>query len=190
MPQWTEDDMAAAIELINDGQTSIRDAEKSCNIPRMTLHGRMTESRSHRDAHAHEMLMTEQQEEDLGNWISDLDCRHQPPSIPLENTRSRTRIQERKPVRLVSCLDLIATTTLTTKKPSLLINSRATLLHQLRRLTIRLYGDKLMRDSIQCSHVWLLTSSQHQLCHLSASGCSLEVAECLRSWLNASLIQL
>jgi hypothetical protein len=82
MPQWTEDDMAAAIQLINDGQISICDADKSCNIPRMTIHGRMTESRSRRDAHAHEMLMTEQQEEDLANWISDLNCRHQPPSIP------------------------------------------------------------------------------------------------------------
>jgi hypothetical protein len=67
---------------INDGQMSIRDAEKSYNIPRMTIYGRMTGSRSRRDAHAHEMLMTEQQEEDLANWISDLDRRHQPPSIP------------------------------------------------------------------------------------------------------------
>jgi hypothetical protein len=82
MPQWTEDDMAAAIQSINDGQMSIRDAEKSHNTPRMTIHGRMTGSRSRRNAHAHKMLMTEQQEEDLANWISDLDRRHQSPLIP------------------------------------------------------------------------------------------------------------
>jgi hypothetical protein len=81
--------MAAVIKSINDGQMSVRDAERSHNIPRMTIRGRMTGSRSRRDAHAHEMLMTEQQEEDLVGigWLLKLllPC-HQDQSSRLNNT--------------------------------------------------------------------------------------------------------
>jgi len=74
--------MADAIKSINDGQMSLRDAQQRYNIPKSTINRRMNGSRSRRDAHAHEMLMTEQQEEELAKWIADLDRRHQPPSIP------------------------------------------------------------------------------------------------------------
>jgi hypothetical protein len=82
MPRYSEDDMAEAIRSIDEGRMSLRTAQQRWNIPRSTLNDRMNGSRSRRDAHAHEMIMTEQQEKDLAEWISDLDRRHQPPSIP------------------------------------------------------------------------------------------------------------
>ena len=81
MPPYSEDAMAEAITSINDGQISIRDVQRRCGIPRSTINDRMNGSRPRRVAHAHNMIMT-QQEEDLAGWISDLDRRHQPPSIP------------------------------------------------------------------------------------------------------------
>lgn len=82
MPQYTESDMAEAIRSIDEGRMSLRDAQQQWNIPRSTLNDRMNGRRTRREAHAHKMTMTEQQEEDLANWIADLDRRHQPPSLP------------------------------------------------------------------------------------------------------------
>jgi hypothetical protein len=65
VPQYSEDNIAETIRSIAEGRVFLRDAQRGWNISRPTLNDRTNGSRSRRDAHAHEMITTEQQEEDL-----------------------------------------------------------------------------------------------------------------------------
>ena len=74
--------MAKAIESIDNGQSTMRAAATRYGVPKSTLNDRIHGAQTRHDAHTHEQLLTDVQEEELAKWIIDLDTRHQPPSIP------------------------------------------------------------------------------------------------------------
>ncbi|THX43745.1 hypothetical protein D6D08_10539 [Aureobasidium pullulans] len=82
MPNWTESDMAIAMAGIRDESMTYTYVRKTYGIPRATIAGRLNGRLERRAAHVSQRRLTKEQEEELAEWIMDLDSRHQPPSQP------------------------------------------------------------------------------------------------------------
>ncbi|TIA27921.1 hypothetical protein D6C78_10972, partial [Aureobasidium pullulans] len=82
MPNWTESDMAIAMTGIRDESMTYTYVRETYGIPRATIAGRLNGRLERRAAHVSQRRLTKEQEEELAEWIMDLDSRHQPPSQP------------------------------------------------------------------------------------------------------------
>ncbi|KAH0167838.1 hypothetical protein KCU67_g3729, partial [Aureobasidium melanogenum] len=82
MPNWTESDMAIAMAGIRDESMTYTYVRETYGIPRATIAGRLNGRLERRAAHVSQRRLTKEQEEELAEWIMDLDSRHQPPSQP------------------------------------------------------------------------------------------------------------